>query len=89
VAAAYLLPSGDLLQGRDHRPGVGQSVELELFDVAKLKRLDAYQIEWVGDDGLFIRVCEDVREAATPTEEAEMIRLTEVMRCALRKRPSS
>ena len=59
---------------------------LELFDVETLKRLDAYQIEWVGDDGLFIRVCEDVHEAATLAVEAEMIHLTEVLRRALRKR---
>lgn len=59
---------------------------LEFFDVKALKRLDAYQIEWM-DDGLFMRVCEDLREAGTPAVEAKMVELTEVIRRALRKRP--
>jgi hypothetical protein len=58
---------------------------LAFFDVEKLRRLEAHQIEWLGDEGVFIRVCADVREAATPEVEAEMVRLTEAMRRALRR----
>lgn len=57
---------------------------LAFFDVRELERLKAHQVEWIGEEGLFIRVCEDVRDAATPEVEKEMIRLTEAMRRALK-----
>lgn len=57
---------------------------LAFFDVTKLRQLEAHQIEWIGEDGLFIRVCADVRDAAKPEVEREMLRLTSAMRRALR-----
>lgn len=59
---------------------------LEFFDVPALRRLDAYRVEWMGDDGLFLRGCDDVRAAATPAVVAELIQLTGALRRALRRR---
>jgi len=60
--------------GREH---------LALFDLSKLRDLEAYQVEWTGEDGLFIRVCRDIADATRPEVEAEMFRLTDRFKAAL------
>jgi hypothetical protein len=57
---------------------------LALFDLSRLRDLHNHQVEWTGDDGLFIRVCRDVANATSPAVEEEMFRLTKHFRAALR-----
>ena len=59
--------------GREH---------LALFDLSKLRDLQAYQVEWIGDDGLFIRVCRDIADATSSEVEEEMFRLTDRFKAA-------
>jgi hypothetical protein len=58
---------------------------LDLFDVAQLQDLDAYEVEWDGDDSLFLRVSPDIATATSDAVEAKMIELTEVFRRARRQ----
>jgi hypothetical protein len=55
---------------------------LDQFDRGKLAGLSGYQVEWVGDRGLFLIVSPNVGEADTPGVESEMLRLTEIFRHA-------
>lgn len=57
---------------------------LVLFDLAKLQDLHSYQVEWTNDQGLFVRVSQDISDSTSPAVEAEMFRLTEIFRAALR-----
>jgi len=57
---------------------------LALFDLSRLRDVKTYQVEWIGDEGLFIRVCRDLAEATTPAVEEEMFRLTERFKAARR-----
>ena len=57
---------------------------LELFNLTQLRELKAYQVEWEGEDGLFLRVTHDLRDATSAVTEREMFRLTEQFRMALR-----
>jgi hypothetical protein len=57
---------------------------LALFDLARLREMRSYQVEWTGDDGLFVRVCRDVADATDPAVEEEMLRLTGLFRAARR-----
>jgi hypothetical protein len=54
------------------------------FDVDKLRDLQAYELQWLGENGLFLRVCADVRDAVTADVEQQMLRLTETFRRARR-----
>jgi hypothetical protein len=56
--------------------------QLELFDVDKLRGLDAYGVDWDGDDSLFLRVSEDVATATSAAVEAKMFALTGAFRRA-------
>jgi hypothetical protein len=55
---------------------------LALFDLSRLRDLQIYEVEWTGEDGLFIRVCRDVSDATNPTVEEKMFHLTERFRAA-------
>lgn len=57
---------------------------LAFFDLDKLRNLQAYQVKWLGDDGLFVRVSRDIADATSPAVEEEMFRLTEIFRNARR-----
>ncbi|AUB82200.1 hypothetical protein [Candidatus Thiodictyon syntrophicum] len=61
------------LLGKDH---------LALFDLARLQGLDAYRVEWTGDEALLLQVSADVADATTAAVESRMLRLTEVFRAA-------
>jgi len=57
---------------------------LSFFDQARLLNLNTYQVEWTDEEGLFVRVSDDVGEATDRTVENEMFRLTRIFRSALR-----
>lgn len=57
---------------------------LNEFDLAKLHGISAYEMLWVDNSGLFLRVAESIDEVEQPATEAELIRLTERFRDALR-----
>lgn len=57
---------------------------LELFDLDRLRKVEAYQVEWTADGGLFLQATADVSEASSPSVERELVRLTEQFRSALR-----
>jgi hypothetical protein len=61
--------------GRDH---------LSFFDLNRLRDLQSYQVEWTGDNGLFVRVSRDIADATDRALEEEMFRLTGIFRSALR-----
>lgn len=61
--------------GREH---------LAFFDLSKLRNLQSYQVEWIDDDGLFVRVSQDIADATSPDVEEEMFRLTEIFKNARR-----
>lgn len=56
---------------------------LAFFDLSKLRNLQSYQVELIGDNGLFVRVSRDIADATSPAVEEEMFRLTEHFRSAL------
>jgi hypothetical protein len=62
---------------------------LDFFRVPELADLDAYELQWLGRDGLVIRVSPDVAEATSATVEEQMLRLTDRFRGALREQPAS
>jgi hypothetical protein len=57
---------------------------LTFFDEAKLRSLSAYRFEHVPQTSLFVQVSPDVAQATSDEVEAEMLRLTEAFRAALR-----
>jgi hypothetical protein len=57
---------------------------LTRFDLGKLQPLEAYRVEFVGREGLFLVVTPDVAEADDPAVEQKMLALTEVFRRALK-----
>lgn len=57
---------------------------LTQFDLDKLHPLDAYRVEFVGREGLFLVVTPDVAGTDDPAAERKMFALTEVFRRALK-----
>ena len=57
---------------------------LELFDLDRLRKVEAHQVEWTADGGLFLRATAKVGEADSPAVERELVRLTEQFRGALK-----
>jgi len=57
---------------------------LQLFDIEKLKKIKAYEIEWLNNETLFIRVCEHINDVIQPKMEQEMFRITEELKKALK-----
>lgn len=57
---------------------------LKYFDEAKLKSLSTYRFELRPGQSLFMQVSPDVAQATSPEVEAEMFRLTDAFRAALR-----
>ena len=57
---------------------------LSLFKLEQLRDLQTYQVEWENEQGLFIRVCQDVAESTSPAIEEEMFRLTNNFKSALK-----
>ena len=54
------------------------------FDLKKLHGLSAYEINWVDDTGLFLRVAKSIIEVEKPTAEEELLRLTKAFSDAKR-----
>lgn len=77
------LTIGPMFQGVYWMNFLGRG-HLEFFDLSRLRDVKAYQVEWLNDDTLFIRVCRDVADAARRGVEAEMFRLTDQFRAARR-----
>ena len=57
---------------------------LNEFDLKKLHGIAAYEIDWVDDKGLFVRVAKSILAVEEAATEAELLRLTEIFREALR-----
>jgi hypothetical protein len=58
---------------------------LDQFDRDELAALRAYRIEWVDGRGLFLLATPDINRVEEPPAEAELLRLTELFRAALRE----
>lgn len=57
---------------------------MAFFDLSKLRDIKSYQVDWMGDYGLFVRMSRDIADSITPAVENEMFTLTERFRTALR-----
>lgn len=57
---------------------------LDEFDLAQLRRLEAHSLRWLDERGLFVIAAPDLDAADTPEAEAELVRLTQAFRAALR-----
>ena len=57
---------------------------LDEFDLQRLRNLDAHEVEWVDDKGLFVIATPELASADAPEAEPVLIRLTEQFREALR-----
>jgi hypothetical protein len=57
---------------------------LDEFDLGKLRPLATHQVKWVGSKGLFFITAPDLAAADKPETEAELLRVTELFRRALR-----
>lgn len=57
---------------------------VEEFDAEKLRGLDAHEVRWLDDKGLFVIATPDLASADAPSSEPVLIRLTERFRSALR-----
>lgn len=58
---------------------------LDQFDRDRLAALSAYRTEWVDRRGLFLLTAPDINQVEEPAAEAELLRLTELFRAALRE----
>jgi hypothetical protein len=58
--------------------------QLAFFDLSRLRHLEAYEVTWTSDEGLFVRISPDIADATSPAVEKEMFRLTEMFRAALK-----
>ena len=56
---------------------------LKLFQISNLQHIKAYEVNWTGQDGLFIRISQNVEDTLTAETEKEMFKLTEEFRNAL------
>ena len=56
--------------------------QLARFDRGVLEKLEAFRVEWAGQEGLFIQASPDVAEADNPEVEKELFRLTDEFRRA-------